>query len=83
MAVLSKALSFCLSFSACAQTTKASLQSVQMLKANRWITWSKGPNRSASVNVGGIALLFLCLRLRGQQRDWCTDTDNKDVFRAK
>lgn len=80
MAILSKTLSFCLSFSACAETTKALSQT---LKANRWITWSKGPNRSASVNVGGIALLFLCLRLRGQQRDWCTDTDNKDVFRAK
>lgn len=73
-------LSFCLSFSACAETSKALSQT---LKANRWITWSKSPNRSASVNVGGIALLFLCLRLRGQQRDWCTDTDNKDVFRAK
>lgn len=40
-------------------------------------------NRSASVNAGGIALLFLCLQLLGQHSNWCCDTDNKDVFRAK
>lgn len=44
----------------------------------------QGPqNRSASVNVGGIALLFLCLQLLGQQCNWRSNTDNKDVFRAK
>lgn len=44
----------------------------------------QGPqNRSASVNVEGIAILFLCLQLLGQQWNWCNSTDNKDVFRAK
>lgn len=61
----------------------AQTRAVQIPKANRWITGSEGPNRSTSVNVDAIGLIFLCLRLRGQQHERRADIDNKDVFRAK